>query len=232
MASCVVRPSRVAPSLQGEAELLLDALVQQAPRSTVLARVLVTRPYRELPRDAHAFADRLARAHGVRTRLLPETPVLALLASRGKRPEWNDARASREHRAVPLTDPEFVRSMPMLARMLDDLGFPLDGLGPSPRRIGARLGDRSMGVFYVRDAAAPESASLIPARGFVAEHGIRSVFGLGSAYLDGSVLILVVFSQNLVDRETALRLAPLAASLKQRTYALVAAGRVFDDDRP
>jgi hypothetical protein len=224
----MVSPLRAAPTLQGAAKRFVDALVHQAPHSTVLARVLVTHPYRDLPNGERVFADRLAKVHGVRT--LPETPVLALLASRGVRPEWNDARASRSHRAVPLTDPEFVRSMPMVARMLDDLGFPLDGLGPAPRRIGARLGDRSMGVFHVRDASAPENASLIPARGFVAEHGIRSVFGLGSAYLDGSVLVVLVFSQNLVDHETVVRLAPLAASLKQRTYALVAAGRIFDDD--
>ena len=72
-------------TLQAAAEAFLDALVARAPRATVLARVLVTRPFHDLPQDEHAFADGLAKARGVRARLRPDTPVLALLASRGAR---------------------------------------------------------------------------------------------------------------------------------------------------
>ncbi len=222
------RPSRASPTLQGAARAFVDALVARAPRTTVLARVLVTRPFRELPREEHAFADRLAKTRGVRDRLRPDTPVLALLASRGELAHWNDPRLSRLHRAVPLTDAAFVRTIPMVARMLDDLGFPLENSPDAKRR---RLGDASgMGVFHVRDASAPENDALIPERRFVDDHGVRSVFGLGSAYLDGSVLVVLVFSRDLVDHETVVKLAPLAAALKRRTYPAVSAGRVFEDD--
>lgn len=226
----MARRLRAGATLQHAANAFVDALVARAPRTTVLARVLVTRPYRELPPAEQAFADGLARTHGVRNRLRPETPVLALLATRGREPAWNDPRLSRSHRAVPLTDGPFVRTMPMVGRMLEDLGFPVDGLGPSPERYGARLGDRAMGVFHVPDASAPEAAGMMSSRDFVVSHGIRSVFGLGSVYLDGSVLVVLVFSRDIADRETVVRLAPLAAALKQRTYAAVAAGRIFDAD--
>lgn len=85
-----------------------------------------------------------------------------------------------------------------------------------------------MGVFHVRDAQSPEGEALIPDRDFVTQHGVRSVFGLGSPYVDGSALVVLVFSRDLVERETVVRLAPLASALKQRTYHALAADHVFD----
>ncbi len=224
------RHGSAAPTLQSAARAFVDALLELAPATTVLARVLVTQPYRDLPSEEHAFVDRLAKERGVRARLRPDTPVLTLLASRGVRPAWNDVRGSLGHRAVPLTDGRFVRTIPMVGRMLEDLGYPIDALPSGDARPpGPRLGD-GMGVFHVRDAAEPENEAVVPSRAFVVEHGVRSVFGLGATYVDGSVLVVLVFSRDLVDRETVMGLAPLAATLKRRTYPAVAAGRVFDRD--
>lgn len=224
------RHGAATPTLQSAARAFLDALLELAPVTTVLARVLVTQPYRDLPSEEHAFVDRLAKESGVRPRLRPDTPVLTLLASRGIRPAWNDVRDPLGHRAVPLTDARFLRTIPMVGPMLEDLGYPIEALTPADdRALGPRLGD-GMGVFHVHDAADPATEARVPSRAFVVEHGVRSVFGLGTTYVDGTVLVVLVFSRDLVDRETVVGLAPLAATLKRRTYPAVAAGRVFDRD--
>jgi hypothetical protein len=224
------RPGTSALTLQSAARAFVDALVALAPVTTVLARVLVTQPFRDLPPEEHAFVDRLAKARGVRGQLRPDTPVLALLATRGMSPAWNDVRGSVAHRAVPLTGPAFVRTIPMVGRMLEDLGYPVETLASDEEReVRPRLAE-GMGVFHVRDAADPANGAVIPSREFVVEHGVRSVFGLGTAYVEGSVLVVLVFSRDLVDRETVVSLAPLAATLKRRTYPAVAAGRIFDTD--
>lgn len=61
------------------------------------------------------------------------------------------------------------------------------------------------GVFYVDDASSARDAQdrlIIAARDFVAEHGVKTVFGMGGAYPDGTLLVIIVFAREHLTRKS------------------------------
>src|SRR5262245_7688192 len=119
----VERRIKLATSLEEAAQALAAALYTQFAESTILARVFITVPFAALPPLTQAFVRALP---GAAAALTEATPVLSLVGTQGQKPEWNDRRKSKQHRAIPLISVEFVDGIPMIARLLRELGVPLD----------------------------------------------------------------------------------------------------------
>jgi hypothetical protein len=196
--------------------------------SLVLTRLFMVLPAGTLPADDQAFAARAAGGHAA---FKPETPCLTLIASRGREPEWNDRASSRGHRAIPLIDSGFVGNAPMLAKLLADLEVDLRRLDDGqPLAVRRMLGGQN-GTFYVADAQSAcdtMGRSIIADRDFVRTFGVRTVFGMGGAYLDGTLVIAIVFTTELLERLMVDRFPSLISNFKMATSRLLSGGRIFE----
>ncbi len=118
----------------------------------------------------------------------------------------------------------------MIARLLRELGVPLDWIDShDARRIVTTIGSAT-GLFYVEDASRAtddQGRKVIPAQDFVSAHGVKSVFGTGGAYPGGQILVLVVFCRDRVPRASAELFLPLADLFRGKTASLVAPATVF-----
>jgi hypothetical protein len=195
--------------------------------TAVLARVFAVLPFQTLPERDQQFA---IRRTGGDPRLSPTTPVLSLLGTRGHQPELNDRLASREHLAVPLLDRSFVQGAPMIAKLLSDLAVDLKWLDSGQPITTRRMEGSRNGTFYVPDALTAQDEhgrKIIPAQTFVRSQGIRTVFGMGGAYVDGTWVIAIVFTRELLERLVVDRFPSLISNFKMATAKLQATGRVF-----
>src|SRR5262249_55845410 len=157
----------LATSLEEAAQTLASALYTQFAESAVLARVYVTVPFAALPPRTRAFVQ---TQPGAGATLNGTTPVLSLIGTQGQNVDWNDRRKSKQHRAIPLISAEFVDGIPMIARLLRELGVPLDWIDShDARRLVATIGS-TVGLFYVEDAVRAmddRGRKVIPAVDFV-----------------------------------------------------------------
>jgi hypothetical protein len=180
-------------SCQRIAELLYGEFRETVP----LVRVYLTVPFSNLPKFNQDFVSSLASGNGVGALLKPGTPVLSLVGTCGKEPKWNAYVSSQGHVGIPLVGSEFVDSIPMISRLLMELGVGLRWLDAPTGGVNTQLTAAALsGKFYVENAATSvddRGRKIIPAQGFVEQYGIRSVFGVGGTYLSPSDLLAVIF---------------------------------------
>lgn len=215
------------PSCEAAMRHCIDRLYARFESDLVLARAYLTVPYFALPRENQHFVDNLARNKGISLR--PDVPVLSLLSTRGRREVWNDPRKSVGHRGIPLCSVEFVDALPMIARLLADFGIDL-GWVVRPERSITTTRSGWAGLFHVPDARTARDQNerlIIPAQDFVAAEDVRTVFGVGGSYENGTLIALISFSRREISREIAQRFLPLTMLLKLTTSTHLQAGRIF-----
>jgi hypothetical protein len=222
---------RAVPAHSGAFELsaqsLSALLFSRFSPSVALARVYATVPYRVLRDDVRAFVDRICVSK--RVTVSPDTPVLTLLGTAGSLSPWNDRRASKDHVAIPLASAAFVQSIPMIARLMREMGGDprhFDGRAAALSPKAASLG----GLFYVEDATTAKDSEerlIIPATDFVASQRVKTVFALGTSYPNGTFVTAIVFARERVDRARAQSLLPILTALKTQTTPLVRDERFF-----
>ena len=221
---------REATLLEDAAQELAGAVHTEFSESVVLARVYVTVPLDELPATNRTFVEELVRSADAAPALEGTTPVLSLAGTHGEEPAWNDRRNSKGHKGIPLISAAFVEGIPMIARLLRELGVPLDWIDShDAQRIVTTIGSE-VGLFYVEDALQAtddQGRNVIPAKDFVSDYGVKSVFGTGGAYADGQILVLVVFCRDKVARTTAELFLPLADLFRGKTASLIVPATVF-----
>jgi hypothetical protein len=212
-------------SLQEAAEQF-TALFATRFSTVVLARVFVVVPFDQLPPHDGACARAIA---GRNPRLIAKTPVLSLLGTHGRRPEWNDRNRSVRHLAIPLLDRDSVQAAPMIARLLVELEVDLEGLESSgPIKTRMMVGGRNA-MFYVPDARTTRDAHgrLIIQQDFATKHGVESVFGMGGSYLDGALVLAIVFCAERIDRAVADRYGSFINTFKLATLELENTGHIW-----
>ena len=222
---------RQARCLEQAAQIMVEAVAQEFSESAVLTRAFCTVPFDALPPANRRFTQRMAEAAGAADELRTVTPVLSLVGSFGVEPEWCDRRKSRGHVGTPLISEAFVHEIPMIARLLSDLGIPLGDIGTNEGPTIKNTMARAAGLFHVEAAAEAidsHGRRVIPALEFVSQYGVESVFGIGGHYVGGQIFVLIAFCRDAVPRAAAEQFLALVAQFKAKTARLVGEGRIFD----
>ena len=199
-------------SMEAAAQRIVDhlhqCLVDGAGRpATALVRFYKTHAFRHLPSDLQEFA---LGASG--DAIHAETRCLTMLATTGIRPEWCDRRSSHGHQAIPLTSEAAVASLPMVSRLIDDLGLDVaQVVEPPSADLVLELHHQSYNVFHVPTAV---GSPWIPVQSFVEEHGIRSALGFGAVLPSGDMFAVVMFTTVPVDERVADLFRSIAPAVK------------------
>lgn len=218
-----------ASTVQDAADRFLSIVHSELTESLALARVFLTAPYETLPPFHREFADGLASGAGVSSDVTANTPILSLLATRGVESGWNDVQKSEGHVGIPLASEAFVGDIPMLSRLLQEFEV---GSGLVKGDFSLSGEQSAMRSFFVADAATgqdDQGRNIIPMQDFVANYGVRSVFGIGGPYWEGSqhVLVCIFFAKESLDRDVLARLRPLFERFKRATAPLVSDSKIF-----
>jgi len=192
-------------------------------RCCALVRCFKTHPLGGLPGPVR----RVASATLVKTDPPPSMRCLALLASRGDKPEWNSPESSAAHRVIPLPSARIVEQAPMIARLIVQMGLEIeDVVDPKP---GFLLDSerQPFHVFHIEEAVGSE---YIPAqKTFVVPYQVRSVVGFGGILPTGELFAVILFSKVHVSRETAALFRTLALSVKL-AFLPFSGQRIFNEE--
>ncbi|MCZ6872873.1 MAG: hypothetical protein O7G88_04995 [bacterium] len=216
--------------MEEAAQEVAAALHTQFDESVVLARVYATVPVAELPEANHSFVRELVASAGAATNLRPTTPVLSLIGSHGQEAVWCDRRNSQGHVGIPLISADFVSAIPMIARLLHELGVPSDWVDSHDSDMLIKTIGRSTGLFYVEraaDAVDHDGRKIIVADNSVSDYRVHSVFGLGAAYPSGQMLAIIVFCRDYVSRAAAECFLALTNLFVSQTTSLATEKKIF-----
>ena len=219
-----------AASLEDAAQLLATSVHQTFEESVVLARVFFTVPFLSLPTPNAEAVRQLAESAGAESDLRPTTPVLSLIGTHGQETAWNHRSNSEGHVGIPLISSAFVDAIPMIARLLKELGVPLNWIDTHGSEIIKETVGESAGLFYVEDAGSTtdhEGRKIIAAQDFVSQYNVNCVFGAGGAYPSGQIVVAVVFCRDKFPRETAEQFLSLTESFRNATKELVGNAAIF-----
>lgn len=219
-----------AKCLEEAAQEMVAAMQTKFDESVVIARTFVTVPFSELPSSNKEFVLNLAKSAGAETELKATTPVLSLIGTYGQEADWKDRHKSKGHVGIPLISSAFVGAIPMISRLLNELGIPLEWADSHDTEIIIKTIGSSAGLFFVEDAASAtdgQGRKVIAAQDFVSSYKVRSVFGTGGAYLSGQMLVLVVFCRDSLSRDIAERFMEVANLFKGKTLSLATPTKVF-----
>lgn len=228
----VKEKTRGCACLAQAAQNLTDVLYAQYSQSIVLVRMFATIPFRDLPPANHAFVTNLAQAHDIMHLMADDTPVLSLLGTHGARHAWNDRRKSVGHVGIPLASAAFVDRIPMMSRLLKEVGLSLDWIDSRDITIMLSALGRTAGVFHVQNATTAvdqQGRKIIAAQDFVAANQVKTVFGLGGGYVTNRVfVVLIVFCREEVTKSQAALFMPLITTFKANTTSLATPGAFFE----
>ncbi len=124
----------------------------------------------------------------------------------------------------------FVESIPMVARLMTDMGIGTDWFDKLEPDILVKNLGRAAGVFYVRDAKTwldGQNRQIVSGQDFVTAHDIKTVFGLGGSYLNGSFVTMIMFTRETIEQSQAEAFMPLVSTFKTATLSLVMDGAIF-----
>ena len=141
----------------------------------------------------------------------PDTKCLTLMGTVGDDPDWCDVTRSQGHRSIPLMNEESVKQIPMIARLVSDLGLELHEVLKPGVDLTMAKERRDFRVFHVEEA---EGSQYIPDQEFVSSRGIRSVLGLGGMMPTGHLFVVIVFSKVRISLETALLFRAVALGVR------------------
>jgi GAF domain-containing protein len=216
-------------SLEAAAQEYTQLVYEALHESVVLLRVFATVPARDLPAANRAFVEALTQSAG--QQLHDDTLVLSLLGSMGVEPAWCDRRRSTGHVGIPLVSREFVTKIPMISRLLHQLGIELDWFERNDTAIVGQSFGLQSGVFYVDDAATAvdrQGRSIITAQEFVANYGVRTVYGVGGGYVGTPVYTTIItFCREHVEQAQAEQFRTHIDRFKAETEMLAKQGRIF-----
>lgn len=209
---------------------ILDRLVAEFSDSIVLARLYVTVPHGFLPEREQGFARRIAGERRLSDKLTPDTIVVTLLSTRGRRKEWNDPATSRRRLAVPVLNEISFDDIPLIGRLLGETKLGEEWSHKQETLAKFETAGGLAQLLYVPDARTMRSSNgrmAVVDQGFVADNDVRTVLVLGGSYLNGMVVVLVLFTTELLTGEQSARYTPLVNTIKVATMKHVMAGKLF-----
>ena len=218
-------------SVAEAAQKFVEILFVELEESAVLFRLFVTVPFAVLGERERSFATKLAQARGFVDELNDDTSVVCLLGTKGKETGWNERYESERRLAIPLTKASFIQTIPMLSRLMSDMGVGLEWVEKQESEILTKSFGRMARVLYVEDAATARTSGgfdVVTERDFVAANGIKTVLGLGGAYLNSSIVMAILFTNETTPQRAVEKFMPLISTFKVATMKLVAEQRIFE----
>ena len=190
-------------------------------RTCALARLYRTTRFEELDFLSRGFAKGMAKGHPI----TEDTVCLTLLATVGDEDAWNSRERSIDHMAIPLLSEEMVLQMPMVAQLIQQLGYDVkDIVNPNPDLLLDPT-KRTHNVFWVPEA---RGNPYIPAQqGFVIRYGIRSVVGFGSILPGGPLFAVILFLREAIPEQQAGRFKSLTVSVRA-ALSRHSRGKIFE----
>lgn len=217
--------------LEEAAQRYMSVLYEAFSESIVLARFFATVAFGKLPEPNKVFVSNLAQSARISELINDDTLVLSLLGSRGSDPEWNDRRKSQGHVGIPLASSDFIDRIPMMSRLLKQLGAGIDWIDSNDTELVARTFENLSGVFHVQEAETEvdnQGRKIIAAQDFVESEGIKTVFGIGGAYMGTSLFFTtIIFLREVLEKEDASRFMFQANKFKAATLDLVDEDKIF-----
>lgn len=221
-------------SAEEVAQRFVDVIYEQFCDSLVLLRLFITMRYDHLPEEDRLFVDGRGQATSTSHLIHGATPIFTLLGTRGKRPEWNDRRASSHFRCIPLASTEFVASLSMLSRQFESVGFDLGLIDAWEAKVVSKgRADQYRGMLYVGDSATERDLQgrlVVPKQDFVTTSGVKTTLGFGNGYAVCPTLVtLFAFTNEYVEPDVVRPLSTLLDRYMNVSEKLVKQGRVFPD---
>jgi len=145
--------------------------------------------------------------------------------------DWNDIRKSRGHVGIPLVSQAFVLDIPMVSRMLQDLGV-ADNLIVLPDAMALQKIFPTTGTFHVPDAGETldqKGRKTIPQQEFVKANGFVTVFGIGGPYAAGcrDVAVAISFAEESLQRDIVERFERVMENFNVATAGLIKSNKIF-----
>jgi len=153
---------------------------------------------------------------------------LTLLATVGVEKEWCQRTKSRQHKAIPLDNPEIIKQAPMMAALFKQIGFEFLLEQQLDEGIIAQKQDQDFGLFLVENAV--ESFVIPQQKNFVIPYKIKSVFGFGGMFSTGSIYSVIIFSKRPISQDQVNMFYHLAPALKYIQVENELKGRIFNLD--
>lgn len=218
-------------SLEEVARVFANSMYEEFKDSIVLVRLFAAVPFRELPDPVQAFVKELSAAKGIASLVRDETLVLTLLGTRGASTAWNSRHESVGHVGIPLASAAFVEGIPMIARLLKELGVDLSWIDSADKEMVSRTLGKSNAIFYVEDgqtAVDNKGRKIIAAQDFVQDHQVKTVFGFGGGYSLGKNFITTIFfTREHIPKRQIEMLLPILSGMKASTVPMVSKGSIF-----
>lgn len=222
--------------MEEAAQAVVDTLNSEYSESIVLARLFATVPFNKLPPVNQAFVSHLAHTFNVGNLLENDTLVLSLLGTRGENPDWNDRRNSQGHVGIPLVSESFIDKIPMMSRLLKEIGMDLAWINSKNTSMVIDAVGRTSGIFYVEDAHTAtdqQNRKIIAAQDFVNSFRVNTAFGLAGKYATSNVFVtLIVFCREILARSQAALFSSIITGYKANTMSLVGRGAYFKSQVP
>ena len=196
----------------------------------VLGRVYVTVPFAFLPEREAEFTRRVAAQRNAGEKLSDDTIVVALAASRGAKPEWNDPANSGGRLAVPLFDASSLECIPLVGRVLGATMTDVPWLKRRETLILQESTGKMSYLLMVKDARtelASNGRKAVPDQAFVNENHVRAVLAFGGRYSNATSLVMVLFTTEDVTQEQASKFTTLVNTIKTVTMKQVMAGKIL-----
>ncbi len=225
--------TRSCATFEEAAQRYTSLMYEAFEESLVLIRLFATVPFGKLPGRNQQSVRTLASSAGITDLIKDDTLVLSLVGSSGVEPEWNDRRKSQSHVGIPLASGDFIDAIPMMSRLLRQLGVSLEWIDRADTTLVVKTVGGASGVFFVKDASVEvdnQGRRIIAAQDFVEKYGVKSVFGIGGGFLSTpTFLVSIVFCRDEINREAAQSFMPQVNRIKVNCNELVNKGLIFSD---
>jgi hypothetical protein len=214
------------------AQAMVGICYERFERSLVLLRLFLTVSFSALPANDRQLVYDKAEASGTTHLLKDSTPVLTLLGTRGRNPDWNERDKSRGFRCIPLVSSKYVQSLSMLAMQFKSMNFDFERFDDWEVSIaGAWRADKYSGMLYINDAGRDKddrNRMIVPRQEFVAEYGVKTALGFGGEYPNfPAIAILFAFTDEILTRSRAEPFARLLEAYLSISEELAGNGHIF-----
>ena len=124
----------------------------------------------------------------------------------------------------------FVDDIPMISRLLKQLGVPVDWVDSHDSQAIVNAIGNTVGLFFVENASQAtddQGRKIIAAQDFVSSYDVKSVFGTGGAHPNGQMVVIVVFCDDTLSKAVAEHFLTPTTLFINQTKSLVESGSVF-----